>query len=163
MSVNTAFFVHSTVMTSSEAELDSDNTPVCHAKINTTICLGVLRYEGQSCLLLPPTMQEVSNTYAMRDSNNDRTASGQTSPLLKLPGELRNRIYRLTLASGPDSEVRIDEGDVPEPNLLLTCHEIRAEAISIYYGKNLFRTPIKNLDSTLLMKLTQLLDLRKRQ
>lgn len=58
------------------------------------------------------------------------------SPLLRLPPELRNTIYKFAL--------RLDKGlcrvsktaGTPEPALLLTCKEIRREAVSIFYSVN---------------------------
>ncbi|PIA96050.1 hypothetical protein CB0940_10649 [Cercospora beticola] len=73
---------------------------------------------------------------------------------LELPGELRNRIYRLCLMA-PESviTIKVDAQKVPdtskggsctvwtaslprEPQLLSVCKTIRNEALSIYYGEN---------------------------
>lgn len=57
------------------------------------------------------------------------------SPLLKLPGELRNLIYEY--ATYTDGKCQITKaGGIPEPALLMTCKKIRKEAICIYYANN---------------------------
>ena len=62
----------------------------------------------------------------------------QTSRLLNLPSELRNRIYELVLIQ-PDA-IRLPQGrsEAGKRDLLCTCHQIHNEAVSIYYGNNAF-------------------------
>ncbi|KAK3706704.1 hypothetical protein LTR37_012548, partial [Vermiconidia calcicola] len=52
------------------------------------------------------------------------------SPLLELPGELRNRIYGYVLV---DDIIKLDSTGHTEPELLHTCKQVRKEAIRIYY------------------------------
>lgn len=64
--------------------------------------------------------------------------SQQQSPLCTLPGELRNRIYRLVLVQ---SSVILDVkilSTPTEPALLATCQRIRKEALNIFYSENTF-------------------------
>jgi len=49
------------------------------------------------------------------------------SSLLRLPPELRNRIYHYTLTS--DSNKRIKFDNIATPPLTLTCHQILTEAL----------------------------------
>lgn len=62
-------------------------------------------------------------------------------PLLKLPPELRNRIYDAILLSNNPIIVRIERPGPKwqPPPLLQTCHQDRAEAIGIYFAGNTFR------------------------
>ncbi|KAK5127473.1 hypothetical protein LTR85_006812 [Meristemomyces frigidus] len=69
------------------------------------------------------------------------------SPLLALPGELRNRIYRLALVE--PRLVLLNRTKFVEPALLVACHQIRHEAAPIFYGENDFRIPVPNYDSTI--------------
>lgn len=58
-------------------------------------------------------------------------------PLLRLPPELRNRIYQYALRLNEDGVIRVNEGDdFPEPALLSTCTQIRREARGIFYSEN---------------------------
>jgi len=69
------------------------------------------------------------------------------SPLMKLPAELREHIYRYTIVS--DSPIVTDPHDtatIKQPNLLLTCRQIRSETLPIYYRENTFDIPINNMD-----------------
>ena len=65
------------------------------------------------------------------------TAMEQDSLLLKLPAELRNRIYRTALVSSDALDVT-DKPRPTEPALLATCKQIRTEALGIYYSENSF-------------------------
>ncbi|KAK3677371.1 hypothetical protein LTR78_002909 [Recurvomyces mirabilis] len=77
----------------------------------------------------------------------------KTFPFLKLPGELRNIIYRFTLQHYRPIEIqaryhygyhrlarkaRIAPYTTVSTNLLLACHQINAEATPILYGCNSF-------------------------
>lgn len=66
------------------------------------------------------------------------TAPQQTSSLFNLPGEIRNRIYRLVLVHQPDCNILPLSGKRSSAPLLHTCQQIRSEARSIYYGENNF-------------------------
>ena len=78
---------------------------------------------------LQQAVQSLTNTY------------NTPNPLLDLPPEMRNEIYRAALTIGTE---RYDEGnlicfgDYKTPALLQVCHQIRDEASGIYYGENTF-------------------------
>ncbi|KAK3722638.1 hypothetical protein LTR37_002208 [Vermiconidia calcicola] len=74
--------------------------------------------------------------------------------LLGLPGELRNRIYRDALLTD-DSDVIVDATGVPEPALLLTCKQIRAEGGQIYYSERAFSIHISDYDTAVAVKWTR--------
>jgi hypothetical protein len=66
-----------------------------------------------------------------------RSADAQNSLLSMLPGEIRNEIYRLVLLSSyiiviKPSTIR------GQRSLLQSCHQIRKEALKIYYCENTF-------------------------
>jgi len=78
--------------------------------------------------------------------------NSQTSPLLRLPPELRNRIYDLTLISEDNVLIarhvhilryrhmkQSDPDHWGPPSLLGACRQIRAEALKIYYRQNTFQ------------------------
>jgi hypothetical protein len=58
----------------------------------------------------------------------------------KLPGELRNKIYRYALVS-QDIDPLTAEGK-GRTSLLRVNRQIRAEAITFYYGENSFATEV---------------------
>lgn len=67
----------------------------------------------------------------------------QASWFLQLPGEIRNRVYELTMATKADSGEEIDllTGDLPPKPLLSVCRQTRHEARSIYeYARHRFIT-----------------------
>lgn len=70
------------------------------------------------------------------------TPSGtmDNSPLARLPAELRNDIYELSLTSGTGIVVvwRSEVRQWHPPPLLLTCRQIRREASSTYYAGSIF-------------------------
>lgn len=108
----------------------------------------------------------------------DKTEAEADAPcrLLKLPGELRNRvnlqkhmfttcseltnlcsqIYRYVLvlpehAPGAGS-ISINANGYDRPKLLSTCKVIRKEALKIFYQENTFKIHVNNYDSLLLVR-----------
>lgn len=55
----------------------------------------------------------------------------------KLPGELRNKIWRDLLVSPEPVDVT-NRTHATEPAILATCQQVRQEATSIYYSENTF-------------------------
>lgn len=82
--------------------------------------------------------------------NNNSTCNSKTCPILKLPGELRDAIYRYVV--GDEKEVVLDRGLKDRfpcwsgsarpraiiPPLLATCRQIRFEASKIYLEETTF-------------------------
>lgn len=58
-------------------------------------------------------------------------------PLLKLPPELRNRIYRYAIVQDEPIDVA-ETTKKKEPALLATCKEIREQALKMFYHENTF-------------------------
>lgn len=77
------------------------------------------------------------------------TAPQASSPFLKLPPELRNRIYEAVLTdpyaiSAVHWDFEIPRSTTPEqPPLTRTCRAIRAEALPIFYSSNTFMIGVK--------------------
>ncbi|KAI5361516.1 hypothetical protein Slin15195_G126310 [Septoria linicola] len=65
-------------------------------------------------------------------------------PFMELPGELRNRIYRL-VRSLPE-RVIITETGYDRPKILAVSKTVRKEALSIYYLENKFYSRICHFD-----------------
>ena len=73
----------------------------------------------------------------------DSTPGTQSLLLTRLPGELRNKIYRLVLVSPKEIEL---EGDgCKQPALLSVSRQVRRESITIYYNENVFRSVVQDL------------------
>lgn len=73
-----------------------------------------------------------------------------SSPLFRLPGELRNKIYHYALTI--DKPVLVNSKGFHVPCLLLACHKIRSEAASIFYTRNRFDVLFEFYDSTWAVK-----------
>ncbi|KAK3714663.1 hypothetical protein LTR37_007643 [Vermiconidia calcicola] len=73
-------------------------------------------------------------------SHNIQTALNQrSSHLLRLPAELRLRIYDYALSEDTQVVLLSDEGvKTGQPALLRTCRQIRNEALDLYYSSNIF-------------------------
>lgn len=76
----------------------------------------------------------------------------QTSPLLDLPGELRNRIYRAALL---EDHIDVENACFAEPGLLRTCKMIRHETGPIFYAENMFEIEVRDYDSAAIVKWTK--------
>jgi hypothetical protein len=73
------------------------------------------------------------------------TAEPGIPAFFRIPGELRNRIYREVLV--PEPYIYLSQDDYgPQPPLLRTCTQIRTEAMGIYYLENNFRAYIFEFD-----------------
>lgn len=103
-------------------------------------------YQHQVADSLQAVANMSSATPELPDALTNKSMADQ-SPLLKLPGELRNRIYRLALLE--PQPIGLSPTNFVEPSLLVACHQIRREAATISYGENTFRVPIPNYDSTM--------------
>ena len=82
------------------------------------------------------------------------TNSNETfSPLLELPRELRDLIYREVLVGEEKTVALIDcAGKAQaEPSLLRTCQQIREEAKNVYYVNNTFTLPLRPYQDELLL------------
>lgn len=86
----------------------------------------------------------------------NKASGNDSSPLLKLPPELRSHVYRFALLSVRPIEVEynIDSNvALPTPPALLQmCRQVRAEAYGIYYRKNTFYFCIEDFDATALIQ-----------
>ena len=78
--------------------------------------------------------------------NQMSSNSTSTSSLLRLPSEIRLKIYRLLLLSNVTLRMRLMKGDDSDypPNclylsILSTCQLVYYEAMSVLYGENVFR------------------------
>lgn len=69
----------------------------------------------------------------------------QDSPLLALPAELRQQIYLHALVSQDDIDYSV-RGSRPTPPLLVTCHQVRKEALEMYFTVNSFSFWVRNMD-----------------
>ncbi|RMY22771.1 hypothetical protein D0866_11850 [Hortaea werneckii] len=66
----------------------------------------------------------------------------QTSPLLALPPELRNKIYSLALQPPSKTTPSSKTGHLKHPALLQTCVQIRLEATQMYFAQTTFQLPL---------------------
>ena len=75
-------------------------------------------------------------------------ASAANAPnLLTIPGELRNKIYRLALTTA--NKINVDKGQFAEPGLLPACRQVRTEAVKIYYLENEWQIQYRNWDHSI--------------
>lgn len=88
-----------------------------------------------------PALAHIPQCFSPKMALPDRVVK-QDSPLLKLPAELRNRIYEEALTSNTSVCLRPRPDCTPcwsPPALLMTCQTVRNEASPIYYAKNVFK------------------------
>ncbi|USW58685.1 hypothetical protein Slin15195_G120040 [Septoria linicola] len=86
--------------------------------------------------------------------DNDPGKQDTISLFLELPTELRNDIYRLVLVRPKHKRDVVTTIDtIPkEPALLLTCRQIRGEALGIYFRENKFTFRIRDCDAEVYLK-----------
>lgn len=69
-----------------------------------------------------------------------------TASLLGLPGEIRNTVYDMILLSPTPLQI-LDTSIPVQPPLTMVCHQLRAEALPLFYARNTFSIKLHNLDS----------------
>ncbi|KAK5127474.1 hypothetical protein LTR85_006813 [Meristemomyces frigidus] len=99
-------------------------------------------------------MQYGPQTSAAATTEPDNRCSNE-SLLFKLPGELRNRIYREVLVER--QRIVIGGTGIAEPLLLLASKEIRNEAITIFYTENAFRVTVQDYNSDPCLPVTRMI------
>lgn len=71
------------------------------------------------------------------DKQTNATDADASSPLMKLPAELRTSIYEYALQLDNDGYFSVSQAEgIREPALLLTSKTIRREALAIFYAQN---------------------------
>ncbi|KAK3710460.1 hypothetical protein LTR37_010303 [Vermiconidia calcicola] len=73
-------------------------------------------------------------------------AQKHNSTLLGLPAELRTLIYEYSLVE--QRSIRVTK-QLKQPALLLTCRQVRTEALELWYRSNTFKTAIADCDASL--------------
>ena len=84
----------------------------------------------------------------------DTPPPAASCPLLELPAELRNRIYRLVLCK--ENPVRVISTGYEREGLLSSCKQVRQETLKIYYYENEFTIETHNFDSDNLLAFTRI-------
>lgn len=102
-------------------------------------------FEGPDPWTLPgpaPSSRSLPSTVCDFDPNDDDSLelSQDFFPFLKLPAEMRNRIYRYSLVFEKPFTVKFRSGPF-DTGLLMVCKQIYAEAEPIFYKENAFRFP----------------------
>jgi hypothetical protein len=87
-------------------------------------------------------------------TTQDAPTDAELSPFLRLPGELRNKIYRLVLLQPDQQRLEVAVTGINEPGLLLANHKIRDEAAPIFYGENRFQIRFLNYHPAPILKWT---------
>ncbi|KAK5164608.1 uncharacterized protein LTR77_009814 [Saxophila tyrrhenica] len=88
----------------------------------------------------PPT----SNTTTTTSTDATTSPNQQMSPLLRLPAELRNAVYRFSLISDDPIQLKVNTIKTPKA-LLKTCTQIRNEATTLYWAENIFSIDLDGL------------------
>lgn len=83
-------------------------------------------------------------------------------PLLRLPSELRNRIWQYSLRSDDGICAVNEHENFPEPGLLSTCTQIRREAIGIFHFENEFSVTITSYCPSMAIFMFKRTDLMRR-
>ncbi|KAK3714163.1 hypothetical protein LTR37_007965 [Vermiconidia calcicola] len=98
-----------------------------------------------------------------KSKTTDETHSITAASLLRIPGELRNRIYRLAVVEQNTINFCMKHNFLPpEPALLSASKKIRREAADIYYKENSFVLVVHDNDGTIVEKWLQSSKNRKR-
>ncbi|RMY69279.1 hypothetical protein D0863_06557 [Hortaea werneckii] len=82
------------------------------------------------------------NISSLTTTEQHHPPTHQTSPLLTLPPELRNKIYSLALKSPSKTTPSSNTGHLKHPALLQTSVQIRTEATQMYFAQTTFQLPL---------------------
>ncbi|EME84624.1 uncharacterized protein MYCFIDRAFT_195623 [Pseudocercospora fijiensis CIRAD86] len=87
-----------------------------------------------------------------KQANTPSAKDEQKCRLLTLPGELRNRIYRLVLLTANNEKISISSTGFSRPALTRVNKQVRRETLKIFYYENRFKTTIHAFHPALLRK-----------
>lgn len=76
---------------------------------------------------------------------DEKKKVGKAFPLMKLPEEIRSRIWKLVVVHHPFCVWPGQKRGREQPDLCMTGREVRAEVLPIYYGSNIFGIDITPL------------------
>ncbi|KAF7193552.1 hypothetical protein HII31_05127 [Pseudocercospora fuligena] len=110
--------------------------------------LGV-KTSGYLCDAVASVLLDGPDFYDTTDDLLDITKSPS---LTNLPGELKNRIYRLVLLQSRDDDINVTAPNYRRPSLLEVSRAIRNETIPIYYYENSFAIHLPDYSPALLMR-----------
>jgi len=112
---------------------------------------------------MAPQLRDSNGRFVKAASPTSATEPSAThSPLLKLPGELRNRIYRCAIV--PPERIMLQGPDRLQPALLSPSRQGRGEAFSIYYSENVLNFVVRDMAGISMTPFRKLLlKYRKRQ
>nr|OQO27910.1 hypothetical protein B0A51_06409 [Rachicladosporium sp. CCFEE 5018] len=77
--------------------------------------------------------QQTTKQILHRSDQAEPTTQPPGKKFFELPPELRNEIYSLVLSEPHGTSCTVTDGDW-QPPLTLTCHQLRAEALPIFYS-----------------------------
>lgn len=89
--------------------------------------------------------------------SHSTSPTNSASPLLNLPPELRNRIYRFALIEPNTVHVHRAGWSFHQPALLKSCRQIRHEALGLFYLENKICTEIRDWSPAVRTRVNQLL------
>lgn len=110
-------------------------------------------FDGNNLADTAPQQESATSKMKGKSKPGYRSSSSipQTCSLFKLPGEIRNMIYRLVLLK-ESAIVVTPTGYDRSGGLLVTCKDLRAESICIYYAENDFTHIVEKFNSEPLMR-----------
>lgn len=99
------------------------------------------------------------SSYSQRTSQHSHFTPPvrSSNPLLGLPAELRNRIYRFALVQPKTIDLDETKWHTHQPAVLKTCKQIRREALGLFYFENKFCATIHDWDPSVKDKFSRLM------
>ena len=93
------------------------------------------------------TFQEMTLNSASLKRKIEQPALSKVPPFLRLPAELRNRIYELTVVDLSRVISVVDDfpyrknikAEVAQPPITKVCRQLRTESLPVFYGANVFK------------------------
>jgi hypothetical protein len=102
-------------------------------------------------------IRNITYDFTNQIEQSSDTFTRSDSPLLNLPGELRNRIYRFAIVNPLSIELDVGRWQNHQPALLRTCKQIRIEALGLFYIENKITTNIHDWDPVVKVRCSKLL------
>lgn len=96
------------------------------------------------------------------DTTLDATSSSQdVFPFFRLPGELRNKIYRYVILQ--NTPILVNSAGYQRSGLMSVSKQARSETVSIFYSENRFRSDVSEYNSDNLLQFVRRLSATERQ
>ncbi|TKA75036.1 hypothetical protein B0A49_02183 [Cryomyces minteri] len=120
--------------------MESHPSPSGYSNESSRAELQTVSIEEMTSAMATTSLASVDSTTRIGQQDHAHAKRAKhVFPFLKLPGELRNQVYRLALVYRLRISVMPGSEELAQPPLTHVCRQIRSESLPFFYGGNHFQ------------------------